>query len=210
MWHPPTSESWCCTCHHCWPRPDPTKVWDIDLHCPWKPPEKTQLSKEPIWNSLLLPGMAWPTCPTNRCLGLPRVTKLPKLVTQPRPRFILDQSLWSTGSSYSTKLQFMLIFLEKRCTSEPQQVPPCHLSPTICQAQTPNRRCAAKVTSICSEVSVFVLAKAPQHQFLFFFRCFFGQSQSWKSGKTCKQQWRVLSFPLGRMQLKLPQKPHFK
>lgn len=78
MWHPPTSESWCCTCHHCWPRPDPTKVWDIDLHCPWKPPEKTQLSKEPIWNSLLLPGMAWPTCPTNRCLGLPRVTKLPQ------------------------------------------------------------------------------------------------------------------------------------
>ena len=134
----------------------------------WKPPEKTvQLSKEPIWNSLLLPGMAWPTCPTNRCLGLPCVTvHLPKLLTQPHPRFILEQSLWSIGWSYSTKLQFMLICFEKRCTSEPQQVPPCHISPTICRAQTPNRRCAAKVTSICSEVRVFVLAKAPQHQFL--------------------------------------------
>lgn len=28
----------------------------------------------------------------------------PKLVTQPHPRFILEQSLWSTGSRYSTKL----------------------------------------------------------------------------------------------------------
>ena len=151
MWHPPTSESWCCTCHHCWPRPDPTKVWDINrgrwkkhnlstvwfwnpvpndslcvqtfakLATPrttWKPPEKTvRLSKKPIWNSLLLPGMAWPTCPTNRCLGLPGVTKLPQT----------RHTAASEVYSRAVLTIYWLALLHQ--TPEPQQVPPCHISP---------------------------------------------------------------------------------
>lgn len=138
----------------------------------WKPSEKTQLSKEPIWNSLLLPGMAWPTCPTNRCLGLPRVTKLP-------------QTRHAAASEVYFRAVLMIYWLALlHQTPEPQQVPPCHIPPTICRAQSPNRRCAAKVTSICSEVSVFVLAKAPQHQFLcVFLDGFLGNRNHEKVGK---------------------------